>query len=154
MDPSNKIHEVDETNNYRSYNPNVAPFPQPAGYCKVANPNGMQQRIRRYGQRYAWRRDLSMPGAALKARHAQKDRRHFYPRPDAKAADGLWLYGLHAVRAALANPRRKLKRAILTARAAEEIGAKLLGRVRHEIADGDAVARLLPAGAVHQGVAL
>jgi len=84
----------------------------------------------------------------------KKDRRHFYRRPDAKAADGLWLYGLHAVRAALANPRRKLKRAILTARAAEEIGAKLLGRVRHEIADGDAVARLVPAGAVHQGVAL
>ena len=83
-----------------------------------------------------------------------KDRRHFYPRPDAKAADGLWLYGLHAVRAALVNPLRKVKRAVLTARAAEEIGAKLLGRVRHEIADGDAVARLLPAGAVHQGVAL
>jgi 23S rRNA (guanosine2251-2'-O)-methyltransferase len=83
-----------------------------------------------------------------------KDRRHFYPRPDAKAADGLWLYGLHAVRAALANPRRKLKRAVLTARAAEEIGAKLLGRVRHEITDGDAVARLVPAGSVHQGVAL
>ncbi len=84
----------------------------------------------------------------------KKDRRHFYPRPDAKAADGLWLYGLHAVRAALANPRRKVKRTVLTARAAEEIGVKLLGRVRHEIADGDTVARLVPAGAVHQGVAL
>jgi len=84
----------------------------------------------------------------------KKDRRHFYPRPDAKAADGLWLYGLHAVRAALANPRRKLKRVVLTTRAAEEIGAKLLGRVRHELADGDAVARLVPPGAVHQGVAL
>jgi 23S rRNA (guanosine2251-2'-O)-methyltransferase len=84
----------------------------------------------------------------------KKDRRHFYPRPDAKAAEGLWLYGLHAVRAALANPRRKVKRAVLTARAKEEVGAKLLGRVRHEVADGDAVARLLPAGAVHQGVAL
>jgi 23S rRNA (guanosine2251-2'-O)-methyltransferase len=84
----------------------------------------------------------------------KKDRRHFYPRPDAKAAEGLWLYGLHSVRAALANPRRKVKRAVLTARAAEEIGAKLLGRVRHEIADGDAVARLVPPGAVHQGVAL
>ena len=39
-------------------------------------------------------------------------------------------------------------------RAAEEIGPKLLGRVRQEIADGDTVSRLLPAGAVHQGVAL
>jgi 23S rRNA (guanosine2251-2'-O)-methyltransferase len=84
----------------------------------------------------------------------KNDRRHFYPRPDAKAADGLWLYGLHAVRAALANPRRKLKRAVLTERAKEEIGAKLLGRIRHEVADGDAVARLLPPGAVHQGAAL
>ena len=84
----------------------------------------------------------------------KKDRRHFYPRLDAKAAEGLWLYGLHAVRAALANPRRKVKRAVLTQRAMEEIGAKLLGRVRHEVADGDAVARLLPPGAVHQGAAL
>ncbi|MGA7710463.1 MAG: 23S rRNA (guanosine(2251)-2'-O)-methyltransferase RlmB [Rhizomicrobium sp.] len=83
-----------------------------------------------------------------------KDRRHFYPRPDAKASDGLWLYGLHTVRAALANPRRKVKRAVLTARASAEIGAKLLGRVRHETVELDAVTRLLPAGAVHQGAAL
>jgi len=82
------------------------------------------------------------------------ERRRFYPRPDAKPVDGLWLYGLHAVRAALANPRRRVKRAVLTARAAEEIGPKLLGRVRHEVVDGDAVSRMLPAGAVHQGVAL
>ena len=82
------------------------------------------------------------------------DRRHFYPKPDAKSSEGLWLYGLHAVRAALSNPARKAKRAVLTSRAAEEIGPKLLGRVRHEIVDGDAVSKLLPAGAVHQGVAL
>ena len=75
-------------------------------------------------------------------------------RPPVRSAEGLWLYGLHAVRAALANPRRKILRAVLTQRAAEEIGAQLLGRVRHEIADGDAITRLLPAGAVHQGVAL
>lgn len=85
---------------------------------------------------------------------ARPDRRHFYPKPDARTGDGLWLYGLHAVRAALANPGRKLKRAVLTSRAAEEIGARPLGRVRHEIADGDTVSKLLPAGAVHQGVAL
>src|ERR1700743_2013030 len=82
------------------------------------------------------------------------DRRNFYPKPDARTNEGLWLYGLHAVRAALANPARKVRRAVLTARAAEEIGPKLLGRVRQEVVDGDAVSRLLPAGAVHQGVAL
>jgi len=88
----------------------------------------------------------------------RNDRRHFYPKPDTKPAarvgEGLWLFGLHAVRAALANPVRKVKRAVLTSRAAEEIGATLLGRVRQEIADGDMVTKLLPAGAVHQGVAL
>ncbi len=58
------------------------------------------------------------------------------------------------MRAALANPSRKIMRAVVTARAAEDIGKALLGRVRHEIADADAVARLLPQGAVHQGAAL
>src|ERR1700754_2386885 len=82
------------------------------------------------------------------------DRRHFFPKPDARTHEGLWLYGLHAVRAALANPIRKAKRIVLTSRAAEEIGPKLLGKVRQEVVDGDAVSRLLPPHAVHQGVAL
>jgi 23S rRNA (guanosine2251-2'-O)-methyltransferase len=54
----------------------------------------------------------------------------------------------------LANPTRKVKRIVLTTRAAEEIGPKLLGKVRQEIAEGGAVSKLLPEGAVHQGVAL
>jgi 23S rRNA (guanosine2251-2'-O)-methyltransferase len=65
-----------------------------------------------------------------------------------------WLYGLHAVGAALANPKRKLHRAVLTARAAETLGDKLTGRVRVEPADPDAITRLLTPGAVHQGAAL
>ena len=65
-----------------------------------------------------------------------------------------WLYGLHAVGAALANPQRKLHRAVLTARAAESLGDTLLSRVRVEPADADAISRLLPPGAVHQGAAL
>lgn len=65
-----------------------------------------------------------------------------------------WLYGLHAVQAALANPRRKLGRAVLTPRAAEILGSKLLSRARTETADPGAIDRLLPPGAVHQGVAL
>jgi 23S rRNA (guanosine2251-2'-O)-methyltransferase len=85
---------------------------------------------------------------------SRNDRNHHRRPPHAKPAEGLWLYGLHAVRAALANPQRKVQRAVLSARAAEEIGAKLLGRVRHEIADVDSVGRLLPPGAVHQGAAL
>lgn len=97
-------------------------------------------------------------------RAPKKDRRHFYPksvetagepsrRRDRPGAE-TWLYGIHAVAAALANPRRELGRAVLTARAAEAIGPKLLARVRVEPADAEAISRLLPPGAVHQGAAL
>ena len=115
---------------------------------------------------------LYKPSMRSKPPHkgGQKDRRHFYPKPtgkpgekgdrpvrrDPKARSGgeNWLYGLHAVQAALANPARKLGRAVLTARTAEAIGKKLLDRVRVEPADAEAISRLLPAGAVHQGAAL
>jgi len=80
------------------------------------------------------------------------DRKFF--KPHAKPESGLWLYGTHAVRAALANPKRFVRRAVLTERAAEEIGAKLLNRVKHETADMAGVSKILPEGAVHQGVAL
>lgn len=100
----------------------------------------------------------------------RKDRRHFYPKPAGKAgekagrpagkppgrreAGGEWLYGLHAVQAALANPNRKLGRAALTPRAIETIGEKLLKRVQVETLEPGAIDKLLPAGAVHQGAAL
>jgi 23S rRNA (guanosine2251-2'-O)-methyltransferase len=80
-------------------------------------------------------------------------RRHSIPR-QGEARGRIWLYGLHAVTAALANPRRKLGRALLTPRAAEAIGDKLLSRVRIETLDPAAIGKLLPPGAVHQGAAL
>ena len=75
-------------------------------------------------------------------------------RPPSSHSGAQWLYGLHAVEAALANPRRKLGRAVLTPRAPETLGSKLLSRVRVETADPGAIDRLLPPGAVHQGAAL
>ena len=104
----------------------------------------------------------------MRPKAPQKDRRHFYPKPAGKRPEARdpdrnrnrhakpenWLYGLHAVQAALANPNRKLGRAVLTSRAAEIVGEKPLSRVRTEIADMDAISRLLPPGAVHQGAAL
>jgi 23S rRNA (guanosine2251-2'-O)-methyltransferase len=75
-------------------------------------------------------------------------------RPHRANIGAQWLYGLHAVEAALANPRRKLGRAVLTPRAAETLGSKLLSRVRVETQDPGAIDRLLPPGAVHQGAAL
>jgi 23S rRNA (guanosine2251-2'-O)-methyltransferase len=75
-------------------------------------------------------------------------------RPQNAQSGAQWLYGLHAVEAALANSRRKLGRAVLTPRATELLGSKLLARVRVETAEPGAIDRLLPPGAVHQGAAL
>lgn len=85
------------------------------------------------------------------------------PKPRPAAGDGLWLYGLHAVAAALANRERKLRKLLVTREGFEalrrlastpesEPGAALLRDPliveRHEIDQA------LPRGAVHQGVAL
>lgn len=66
---------------------------------------------------------------------------------------GLWLYGIHAVRAALENPQRKCSRLVLTQTAADLIGHTVSG-VELQVVSADQVSRLLPPGAVHQGIAL
>jgi 23S rRNA (guanosine2251-2'-O)-methyltransferase len=65
-------------------------------------------------------------------------------------AGRFWLYGTHAARAALANPRRKIHRILATDRTQELIPPK----ASTEILTLDAISRLLPQGAVHQGIAL
>lgn len=85
---------------------------------------------------------------------AKAERKPFH-KPHAKPESGLWLYGLHAVRAALANPKRFVKRVVLTERVAEELGSGLLARVmKTESTDMHGVSKILPEGSVHQGVAL
>lgn len=79
------------------------------------------------------------------------------------AGAGDWIWGRHAVAAALANPARApFKRLVATPEALRGLQAGREGRAALEAAGlvpetaatpGD-VARLLPAGAVHQGVAL
>ena len=67
---------------------------------------------------------------------------------------GLWLYGIHAVKAALANPLRLCRRCVATEAAAEQIGEALLRKTEVQIVAADQVSRFLSPGAVHQGVAL
>jgi 23S rRNA (guanosine2251-2'-O)-methyltransferase len=75
-------------------------------------------------------------------------------KPERGLAGGaFWLYGLHAARAALANPRRMIRRVALTERVADELRSSL-SRVHAEVLAPDALTRLLPQGAVHQGVGL
>lgn len=82
------------------------------------------------------------------------------PRPPAPPRDpaGVWLHGLHAVAAALANPARRLRRLLLTAEAEAALAARLPAgqpwRLQPERADRARFATFLPDGAVHQGAAL
>jgi 23S rRNA (guanosine2251-2'-O)-methyltransferase len=75
-----------------------------------------------------------------------------------KAPNGLsddWVWGWHAVAAALANPRREAPQLILaTAERARQIETDLGRQDALEIADNQRIAQALPQGAVHQGVAL
>lgn len=73
----------------------------------------------------------------------------------------LWLYGVHAVLAALANPRRRPERLLATPEAAQAWGVRLRTE-RHPAHAGLAletvqrrdIDALLPDGSVHQGLAL
>ena len=67
-----------------------------------------------------------------------------------------WLWGRHPVLAALANPARKgMGRLLATEDRAAEIERDRLAPNGHrvEIVDGPTLVRMLPAGAVHQGLA-
>lgn len=75
----------------------------------------------------------------------------------AAAAETVWLFGLHAVRDALANPRREKIRLVLTRNAADRLGAEALtGDPAPEIVDPRKFDAHVPLDrdSVHQGAAL
>lgn len=79
--------------------------------------------------------------------------------PQPRAVPGLWLYGHHAVLAALANPERRCRRLVMTAEARQTLGPAIDrvatgGTPEPEVAPRAEIDALLPPGAVHQGVAL
>jgi len=85
-------------------------------------------------------------------------RKHGKPRagrpPHAPTTDGpLRLYGLHAVEAALQNPRRTVTRILMTENAENRLTAALAGRTPERVSPRD-LDRLLGADTVHQGALL
>ena len=72
----------------------------------------------------------------------------------AAAAATLWLFGLHAVRDALANPARDKVRLVVTRNAADKLGVALAGGPEPEIVDPRRFPVPLDPGSVHQGAAL
>ncbi|SFA70792.1 23S rRNA (guanosine2251-2'-O)-methyltransferase [Poseidonocella pacifica] len=71
------------------------------------------------------------------------------------ARETVWLFGLHAVRDALLNPRREKLRLILTPNARERLAeAVAQSGIEPEIADPRKFSAPLDQGSVHQGAAL
>lgn len=90
-----------------------------------------------------------------------KTRRQARPSSPNVSSDSGWIYGRHAVRAALANPARQVHRVLALAEEAEElsawVGAAQAGGTQTgtvEIVTRQVLDSLLPRGAVHQGLAL
>ncbi|TNE41163.1 MAG: 23S rRNA (guanosine(2251)-2'-O)-methyltransferase RlmB [Alphaproteobacteria bacterium] len=88
-------------------------------------------------------------------RERQKNRRK--QRPAAKSTrapggQGLRLYGVHAVSAALANPKRRFRHLWATRKSAENL--TLPTGLTVDIRTSEEISELLPLGAVHQGLAL
>lgn len=77
----------------------------------------------------------------------------FQRRPEAPSED--WIWGWHAVEAALANPRREAPlRLLATPERARQLEQRFGRPAGLETADNGLIAQNLPQGAVHQGVAL
>jgi len=73
----------------------------------------------------------------------------------AGAAETIWLFGLHAVRDALLNPRREKLRLVLTKNAADRLGDCLEAcEIEPEMVDPRKFDVPLDPGSVHQGAAL
>ena len=92
-------------------------------------------------------------GQAQESAKPERGRR-FAPRRE--DLDG-WIWGRHAVEAALANPAREGPfRLALTQAGAQALESRLAGRrdLRPEVMEAHELANLLPPGAAHQGMAL
>jgi 23S rRNA (guanosine2251-2'-O)-methyltransferase len=111
-------------------------------------------------RKFAPPRNGPKTGPAGKPRPTRSGARGGPPAPPGTDAPG-WLWGGHAALAALANPERRCRRVLLAGEAVETWEPQVAERLeaRGEPAKPEIIARhefdrILPAGAVHQGLAV
>ena len=106
----------------------------------------------RKGGGFFQRRDggKGRPPAGRPERRPARD----FARPRRPGEGPVVIYGWHAVKAALDNPARKVRRLMATENAARRLTEDntALGKVTPEIVRPEAIARLLTADAVHNGL--
>ena len=125
--------------------------PRPSGKA-VAHYNGGVREDARGSSRGGF---PSRPPRGDAAPQRQRDFEGPRPTPDAPKGT-VWLYGIHAVAAALGNPARRLRRLVLTEEAEAAIGKQLSPpwAVSPERVDRGRLDHLLGRDVVHQGAAL
>ncbi len=93
------------------------------------------------------RRAAGKPAAPAGTRRGPSTR---IPKDDEEPTQ-VWLYGLHAVLAALSNPKRQFHRLVATRNGAQHLVDPPL---EAQILSPDGMSGMLPPGAVHQGLAV
>lgn len=76
------------------------------------------------------------------------------PGKQSSAGSSVWIWGHHAVEAALANPARVIQRIVVTNETASSLPPLAGEAPEPENLSPGAIGALLPAGSVHQGLAL
>lgn len=85
----------------------------------------------------------------------RKHKNSHKPRKNLADSDSLYIYGSHAVCAAVENPKRHILRVWVTQNGAQELQAALAARnLQAEIKKPQELAALLPEDAVHQGMVI
>lgn len=82
--------------------------------------------------------------------------------PRAGTGGAIWLYGIHAALAAIANPERRLVRIVVAREQVSELAPRIAAQAvqratavpETETAGREEIERLLPRGSVHQGLAV
>jgi 23S rRNA (guanosine2251-2'-O)-methyltransferase len=96
------------------------------------------------------RKRPSAPGRDFRSKPRNKNE---FSRGQGDAKD--WIWGTHAVEAALSNPQRPApKRLLATPDRAKRLSPNLQSLACLQVMDGQEIAKQLPQGAVHQGLAL